>query len=90
MISSSLFAFACSFVSINRDTPAAKIFRMKSEEDFRHSMVVTPALKWMVWLFVIVLNLGMIFFTMLRGLERGHDWQVSGSTLKPVNKIFSL
>jgi hypothetical protein len=65
------FALAC-----HRDTPAAKIFRMKSEEDFRHSMVVTKLFKTLTWILIVVLNLGLIFFTMLRGLQRGYDWQV--------------
>lgn len=49
---------------------------MKSEEDFRHSMVVTKLFKTLTWILIILLNLGMIFFTMLRGLQRGFDWQV--------------
>lgn len=59
-----------------RDTPAAQIFTMKSEEDFRHSMVVTKLSKFIVWIFVILLNCCFIFFTMLRGLQRGQSWQV--------------
>jgi hypothetical protein len=59
-----------------RETPAAKIFQMKSEEDFRHTMVVTKLFKAATWIFVIILNLSFIFFTMLRGLQRGQDWQV--------------
>lgn len=66
-----------SFISSShRDTPAAKIFQMKSEEDFRHSMVVTRLFKTLTWIFIVLLNLGMIFFTMLRGLQRGYAWQV--------------
>jgi hypothetical protein len=49
---------------------------MKSEEDFRHSRVVTKLFQSFVWIVVVVLNLGMILFTMLRGLQRGYDWQV--------------
>jgi hypothetical protein len=49
---------------------------MKSEEDFRHSMVVTRLFKTLTWILIILLNLGLIFFTMLRGLQRGYDWQV--------------
>jgi hypothetical protein len=68
---------SCCHVTISsRDTPAAKIFRMKSEEDFRHSMVVTNLFKALTWVCVLLLNLGMIYFTMLRGLQRGYDWQV--------------
>jgi hypothetical protein len=66
----------CHVTISSRDTPAAKIFRMKSEEDFRHSMVVTNLFKALTWVCVLLLNLGMIYFTMLRGLQRGYDWQV--------------
>lgn len=61
---------------ICRDTPAAKIFRMKSEEDFRHSIVVTRLFKVVAWIVIILLNLFFVFFSMLRGLQRGYDWQV--------------
>jgi hypothetical protein len=59
----------------SRETPAAKIFEMKSEEDFRHSLVVTRLFKTLAWIFVILLNCCFIFFTMLRGLQRGDTWQ---------------
>jgi hypothetical protein len=48
---------------------------MKSEEDFRHSLVVTRLFKTLAWVFVILLNCCFIFFTMLRGLQRGDTWQ---------------
>jgi hypothetical protein len=70
-------------LTCHRDTPAAKIFRMKSEEDFRHSMVVTKLFKALTWILIVVLNLGLIFFTMLRGLQRGYDWQVRCSVRCP-------
>jgi hypothetical protein len=66
---------------LGRDTPAAKIFRMKSEEDFRHSMVVTKLFKALTWICIVLLNLGLVFFTMLRALQRGFDWQVSQSVI---------
>lgn len=49
---------------------------MKSEEDFRRSMIVTKYFKVIAWICVIFLNLFFIYFTMLRGLQRGYDWQV--------------
>jgi hypothetical protein len=48
---------------------------MKSEEDFRHTMVATKLLKALTWLLVLFVNLAMILFTMLRGLQRGDHWQ---------------
>ena len=60
----------------NRDTPTAKIFVTKSEHDFRYSMVVSMWTKWLAWLGVFFLNLFFIYFSMLRGLQRGHDWQL--------------
>ena len=61
---------------LGRDTPAAKIFATKSEHDFRYSMVVSRVAKILAWCGVIVLNLFFIYFSMLRGLQRGHDWQI--------------
>jgi hypothetical protein len=61
---------------VHRDTPAAKIFVTKSEHDFRYSMVVSAWTKGLAWLGVVLLNLFFIYFSMLRGLQRGQDWQV--------------
>ena len=60
---------------LGRDTPVAKIFLSKSEEDFRHEMVVTPQVKVAAWLGVVMLNFFFIFFSLLRGIERGTEWQ---------------
>jgi hypothetical protein len=65
-----------SFSILDRDTPTAKIFVTKSEHDFRYSMVVSQWTKGMAWLGVLLLNLFFIYFSMLRGLQRGHDWQL--------------
>jgi hypothetical protein len=48
---------------------------MKSEEDFRHAMVVSRLFKALTWVVVLLVNLAMILFTMLRGLQRGDHWQ---------------
>ena len=60
---------------LGRDTPVAKIFLTKSEEDFRHSMVVANWVKALTWCAVAVINLYFVYFSMLRGLERGQRWQ---------------
>jgi len=60
---------------LGRNTPVARIFQIKAEEDFRHAMVVTKTAKRMAWLTVVVLNLFFVYFSMLRGLERGLAWQ---------------
>jgi hypothetical protein len=39
-------------------------------------MVVSPWTKGLAWLGVLLLNLFFIYFSMLRGLQRGHDWQL--------------
>jgi hypothetical protein len=60
---------------LGRDTAVAKIFLSKSEEDFRHSMVVSRGTKLFAWCLVVVLNLLFVFFSLLRGIQRGDDWQ---------------
>jgi len=60
---------------LGRDTPVAKIFMTKSEEDFRHSFVVTKTVKVFAWILVACLNLFFVYFSVLRGLERGVEWQ---------------
>jgi hypothetical protein len=39
-------------------------------------MVVSQWTKGLAWLGVLLLNLFFIYFSMLRGLQRGHDWQL--------------
>lgn len=73
---------------LGRTTPVAKIFRTKTEEEyisnipfahilisFRHSMVVTTMTKVFAWIIVVLINFFFIFFSILRGLERGYAWQ---------------
>ena len=60
---------------LGRDTPVAKIFLTKSEEDFRHTMVVSYWMKVAAWVAVVIINLFFVYFSMLRGLERGQRWQ---------------
>ena len=60
---------------LGRDTPVAKIFLTKSEQDFRHSMVVSRWIKSIAWAAVVIINLFFVYFSVLRGLERGQKWQ---------------
>jgi hypothetical protein len=46
-----------------------------SLDSFRHSMVVTPGAKIIAWIAVILLNFFFVFFSILRGLQRGEAWQ---------------
>lgn len=39
-------------------------------------MVVSRWIKSLAWFGVLLLNLFFIYFSMLRGLQRGHDWQL--------------
>jgi hypothetical protein len=62
---------------LGRTTPVAQIFLRKTEQDFRHSMVITRSWKLVAWMIVILLNLFFIYFSLLRGLQRGVAWQHS-------------
>lgn len=65
---------------LGRTSPVAHIFLRKTEQDFRHSMVVSRSWKLLAWIVVICINLFFIYFSLLRGLERGSDWQQSYMT----------
>jgi hypothetical protein len=60
---------------LGRDTPAAKIFFTKSQQDFAHSYVLPRYVKFIAWVVVLLVNLFFIYFSMLRALERGYAWQ---------------
>lgn len=60
---------------LGRQTPAAKIFIAKSSEDFRHAMVVSQWAKRAGWLIITVLNIFFVYFSILRGMQRGQKWQ---------------
>ena len=60
---------------LGRDTPVAKIFLAKAEEDFRHSMIISKTMKGFAWFLVILLNFMFVYFSMLRGIQRGLEWQ---------------
>jgi hypothetical protein len=56
-------------------TPAGKIFQSMTEEDFKHSLVVTKTSKIMAWSVVFLINLFFVFFTVLRGMTSSVKWQ---------------
>jgi len=62
---------------LGRHTPAAHIFTNKSEEDFRHSQVVTQRTKRLCSLLVLVLNLFFAYYSIVHGYQKGLNWQVS-------------
>jgi hypothetical protein len=38
-------------------------------------MIVSPGVKVIAWILVVMVNFFFVFFSILRGLERGADWQ---------------
>jgi hypothetical protein len=42
---------------------------------FRRTLIVTKSSKYLAWVIVILLNFVFIYFSLLRGLERGYGWQ---------------
>ena len=60
---------------LGRYTPAARIFETKSEEDFRHTKVVTLQSKYLAIAALIALNAFFIYFSILVGFRKGVDWQ---------------
>jgi LPXTG-motif cell wall-anchored protein len=46
-----------------------------SLHSFRHSMVVTTGVKVLAWIVVVLINFFFVFFSLLRGLQRGDHWQ---------------
>ena len=62
---------------LGRETSAAKIFRSKLEEDFSNLPVVKRRVKVFVTVLLVLINIFFIYFTILRGFERGKKWQRS-------------
>lgn len=42
---------------------------------FRHAMVVSRTVKIFAWIAVATLNLFFVYFSLIRGLQRGYQWQ---------------
>jgi hypothetical protein len=62
---------------LGRDTAVARIFKAKSDEDFRHTEVVSRRAKGLAWFGLLLTNGFFIYYTMLRGFVRGLIWQRS-------------
>ena len=62
---------------LGRHTPAAHIFATKSEEDFRHSQVVTRQTKLRCSLLVFALNFFFAYYSIVHGYQKGLNWQMS-------------
>jgi hypothetical protein len=60
---------------LGRDTPAAIIFETKSEEDFKHTKVVTKTMKRLAVLALMCVNAFFVYYAMLTGYRKGHAWQ---------------
>jgi hypothetical protein len=60
---------------LGRDTTAAKIFRAKTSEDFTEMPFVTTKTKITIRAILVVLNLFFIYFSILRGHQKGVEWQ---------------
>ena len=61
---------------LGKNTSAAIIFDSMTQEDFRHSIVVTRTAKRSAWILVIFLNIYFVYFSVLRGITRSTSWQM--------------
>jgi hypothetical protein len=61
---------------LGRKTIAAKIFREKFGEEFGHSRVVVDKQKYVAAAALLALNAFFIYFVMIKGVQKGRDWQV--------------
>jgi len=60
---------------LGRETPAANIFTKKSDEDFRHTRVVTMFTKIVAGSVLFCLNIFFAYFSILFGFTHGMGWQ---------------
>jgi hypothetical protein len=61
---------------LGRNTIAAKIFREKFGEEFGHSRVVVVLQKYFAAAALLALNAFFIYFVMIKGVQKGRDWQL--------------
>jgi hypothetical protein len=61
---------------LGRNTVAAKVFREKFGEEFGHSRTVVELQKYFAAAALLALNAFFIYFVMIKGLQKGRDWQV--------------
>ena len=62
---------------LGRETPAARIFESKAKEDFINTTVVTMRTRVLCYIFLVVINLFFAFYSILKGYQKGLDWQNS-------------
>lgn len=60
---------------LGRETPAAKIFEKKFNEENEHMEIVTVTAKRRAYVAVVGLNLFFMYYTLLRGFSKGLKWQ---------------
>ena len=60
---------------LGRDSPAARIFEQKAEEDFRRSQVVTSFSQMLAALALLLLNVFFAYYCVLYGFRQGLAWQ---------------
>eukprot|EP01038_Epipyxis_sp_PR26KG_P009221 gene9221-12434_t len=56
---------------LGRETPAARIFETKAEEDFKYVTVVRESSKRIAMLFLVIINLFFVFYAVLVGYVKG-------------------
>jgi len=80
------------FVSdfLGRTTPEAKIYEYKTEEEFKHSFVVTKFAKGATWFIVFLINMFFILFTLLRASHRDKFWQYSYITACAIQMVIEV
>jgi hypothetical protein len=62
---------------LGHDTTAAKIFALKSEEDFHHTRVVSRGAKFLAGLLLFGANLGFAYYVVTIGYTKSALWQHS-------------
>ena len=60
---------------LGRETPAAKIFEKKFNEENEQMEIVTVTAKRRAYIAVVGLNLFFMYYTLLRGFSKGLKWQ---------------
>ena len=60
---------------LGRDTPAARIFEMKAEEDFKRTKVVTPLTKRVAAVILLTMNIFFAYYSVLYAFKQGVAWQ---------------
>jgi hypothetical protein len=75
---------------LGRDTATAKIFKQKTEVDFRHTYVVTPLAKQLAWGCIAVINIFFIYYCMLTAASRDYYFQGTFVTACAIQLFFEI